>query len=95
MVETGRGFTVQIVQSGRDVAHQGHEEEWDLEHMVCHEVQASHKFLIPSYSIEVDDERYEPQAHSDSDNLEAARVSTRMGVGGCLATPIEDEPGHR
>lgn len=62
-------MTVQIVQSRRDVSHQGHEEERDLKDMVCHEVQAFHNLLIPIDRIEINDERQEPQGDPDSDDL--------------------------
>lgn len=47
---------VHLIQCWRYIAHQTHEEEWDLKHRVGDEVQPAHKLVIPGRCLEVDKE---------------------------------------
>lgn len=64
--------TLQVVKGRRDITHQCHKKQRHLKHMVCHEIQALDNLLVPGHSIEVDDERREPQGEPEADDLEEA-----------------------
>jgi hypothetical protein len=51
---------IHIVKSRRNVSHQGHEKERDLENIVLYEVQPFDHFIIPRRTFKIDYEREEP-----------------------------------
>ena len=42
-----------MVEGGRDVSHQSHEEEWHLQDLVGGEVQSLDERVIPCHGVEV------------------------------------------
>jgi len=59
-VVEGRIADLHLIESGRDVPHQAHEEEGDLQDGIGKEVQAVHELVIPGGLLKVDDERKHP-----------------------------------
>ncbi len=45
-----------VVQSRRNVPHQAHQEERDLQNRIREEVQPSHQRVIPRHRVEIDEE---------------------------------------
>lgn len=43
-----------VVESGRDVSHQSHEEEWYLQDLVGDEIQTLDERIIPCHGVEID-----------------------------------------
>lgn len=66
----GTGAHVQVIQGWRGIAHQGHEEEWDLQHVFGNEVQALEHPVVPCDSIKAEDEGQEPNQYLDTKDLQ-------------------------
>lgn len=49
-----------VVESGRNISHQTHKEERNLQNLVGDEVQTLHERVIPGHSVEVDQKREDP-----------------------------------
>lgn len=49
-------MSVHSIQSWRDVPHQAHQEERNLQDRVGQEVHPPHELIIPGYGIKVDEE---------------------------------------
>lgn len=56
LVDPFQGVHEHVIERGRDVAHQAHEEEGDLQHRVCDEVQAPDQLIVPGHGVEIEDE---------------------------------------
>ena len=52
--------TSHAVQSRRDIPHQAHEEERDLQDGICQEFHPAHQRVIPCHAIKVDEEAQGP-----------------------------------
>lgn len=51
---------IHMIQCWRDVSHQAHEKERDLQDRGCNELHPSHQLIIPRHRIEVDEEGGSP-----------------------------------
>lgn len=60
VVDPAEGVHEHVVESGSDVAHQGHEEKGDLEDVVLDEIETVDEAVIPGDGVEVDEEGEEP-----------------------------------
>ena len=56
LVDPFQGIHEHVIERGRDVTHQAHEEEGDLEHRVGDEVQAPDQLIVPGHGVEIEDE---------------------------------------
>lgn len=54
--EYNAGTLSHMVQSRRDVPHQAHQEEGELQDGVRKEIQSAHELVIPCHGVEVDNE---------------------------------------
>ena len=61
LVDPFEGIHEHVIEGGRDVAHEAHEEEGDLQHRVGDEVQAPDQLIVPGHGVEIEDEGEEPE----------------------------------
>jgi hypothetical protein len=55
-----RGEDLHIVKRWRNVSHQSHKEEWNLQDIVLDKVQAVDNLIIPRCMLEIEYEREKP-----------------------------------
>lgn len=69
LVDPAQRIHEHVIQRGRDVAHEAHEEEGHLQHRVRDEVQAPDQLIVPGDGVEIEDEGQEPQGELDGNDL--------------------------
>lgn len=69
-----------VVKSWSDIAHQGHQEEWDLEDIFLNEVEASDNLIVPGNMIQAEDQGYKPEKNFDADDLPRCQLSDCRAV---------------
>ena len=67
--------TVQVIQCGDGVTHQGHQEKWKLEDIFLDELKSVHNDIIPVHCLQRIEQRYRPKNESDPYGLEQQSVS--------------------
>lgn len=61
-----KGRDVQVVEGGRDVAHESHQEDGDLEDVVLNKDETVDDLVVPGDMVEGEDEREEPEEDADA-----------------------------
>lgn len=68
-MSTEEELDLQVVESGNNVAHEGHEKEGHLENIFADEIETFDDGIIPGDGVEGVDKRQEPEEHAHADNL--------------------------
>jgi hypothetical protein len=74
LIDPGERVHEHVVEGGRDVAHEGHEEEGHLQDGVLDEVDAVDDVGVPCHLGEVDEEAEELDEEADADGLDGMLV---------------------